>query len=62
MQELFIKYIEETKKLHESIIRDLLNLQEINTLGISETDKNKHRNVIINKIIRELSNTDQSSR
>lgn len=50
-------------------IRDLLNLQEINNLGISEEDKNKHRNVIINALIEncidkinELSTTDQSFR
>ena len=44
------------------IISDLLNLQEISRLGIAETEKDKHRNVIINKIINELSTTDQSFR
>ena len=50
-------------------VRDLLNLQEINSLGISEEDKNKHRNIIINALvencldkINELSSTDQSFR
>lgn len=43
-----------TEKLHNSIIRDLLNLQDINRLGIAEVEKDKHRNVIINKIIKEL--------
>ena len=50
-------------------VRDLLNLQEINNLGISEEDKNKHRNIIINALvenclnkINELSSTDQSFR
>lgn len=62
MKELFEKYVRETEKLHDSIIRDLLNLQEINTLGISEEEKNVHRNVIINKLIRELSSTGQSFR
>ena len=38
------------------MIRDLLDLQEINSLGIDEEDKNKHRNIIINKIIKELVN------
>lgn len=43
-----------TEKLHNSIIRDLLNLQDINRLGIAESEKDKHRNVIINNIIKEL--------
>lgn len=49
--------------------RELFNLQDINNLGIEETEKNKHRNIIINKLIEncldkinELSNTDESSR
>lgn len=29
----------------------LLKLQDINRLGISEEDKNKHRNIIINKLV-----------
>ena len=48
-------------------VRDLLNLQDINNLGLSEVDKNKHRNIIINALvenyldkINELSSTDQS--
>lgn len=50
-------------------VRDLLNLQDINNLGLSEEDKNKHRNIIINALIEncldkinELSSTDQSFR
>ena len=50
-------------------VRDLLNLQEINNLGISEEDKNKHRNIIINALvenclnkINELSSTVESFR
>lgn len=50
-------------------VRDLLNLQDINSLGLSEEDKNKHRNIIINALvencldkINELSSTDQSFR
>lgn len=50
-------------------VRDLLNLQDINNLGLSEVDKNKHRNIIINALvencldkINELSTTDQSFR
>ena len=49
--------------------RELLNLQEINNVGIAEEEKNKHRNIIINKLlencldkINELSSTDQSFR
>lgn len=50
-------------------VRELLNLQEINNIGLSEEDKNKHRNVIINKLIEncldkinELSSTVESFR
>lgn len=32
-------------------VRDLLNLQDINNLGLSEVDKNKHRNIIINALV-----------
>lgn len=32
-------------------VRELLNLQDINSLGIPEEDKNKHRNIIINKLV-----------
>ena len=49
-----------TEKLHNSIIRDLLNLQDISRLGIAEEEKNKHRNVVINRIIKELVDDDQS--
>ena len=50
-------------------VRDLLNLQDINNLGLSEEDKNKHRNIIINALvencldkINELSSTVESFR
>lgn len=73
------KIIELDKKLQDTeqeeinflnnTVRDLLNLQEINNLGISEEDKNKHRNIIINALvencldkINELSSTEQSFR
>lgn len=62
-------YRQETINQLNNTVRDLLNLQEINNLGISEEDKNKHRNVIINALIEncldkinELSSTDQSFR
>ena len=48
------EYRKKNKKLKENIIMDLLNLQEINRLGVREEDKNKRRNVIINKLIKEL--------
>ena len=35
---------------------DLLDLQDINSLEISEEEKNKNRNVIINKIIKDFNN------
>ena len=47
-------YKKEAERLHDRIIIELLNLQEINRLGISENEKNQHRNVIINQIIKEL--------
>ena len=73
------KIIELDKKLQDTeqeeinflnnTVRDLLNLQDINNLGLSEEDKNKHRNIIINALvencldkINELSSTDKSFR
>ena len=32
-------------------VRELLDLQEINNLGIAEEEKNKHRNIIINRLV-----------
>lgn len=64
--ELEIKKAEEINLLN-NITRELLNLQDINSLGIEEKEKNKHRNIIINALvenclekINELSSTDQS--
>lgn len=55
--------------LLNNITRELLNLQDINKLGIAEKEKDKHRNIIINKLvetcldkINKLSSTDQSIR
>lgn len=66
--ELEIKKAEEINLLN-NITRELLNLQDINSLGIEEKEKDKHRNIIINRLvetcldkINELSNTDQSFR
>lgn len=56
------EYKKQNEKIKENIIMDLLNLQEINRLGVSEEDKNKHRNVIINKLIKELSASRQTNK
>lgn len=56
------EYKKQNEKLKENTIMDLLNLQEINHLGVSEEDKNKHRNVIINKLIKELSASRQTNK
>lgn len=55
--------------LLNNITRELLNLQDVNSLGIDEKEKNKHRNIIINKLvetcldkINELSNTRKNDR
>lgn len=60
---------QEEINLLNNTVRELLNLQEINNIGLSEEDKNKHRNVIINKLIEncldkinELSSTVESFR
>lgn len=60
---------QETINFVNNTTQELLNLQDINSLGIEEDEKNKHRNIIINKLIEncldkinELSNTDQSLR
>lgn len=57
----------ETINFLDNTVRELLNLQDVNNLGLEEKEKNKHRNIIINALvenclekINELSNTDQS--
>lgn len=55
-------YKKKNEKLKKDLIIDLVNLQEINSLGIAEKEKDKHRNVIINKLIKELSDSIQKSR
>ena len=55
-------YKKKNEKLKEDLIIDLVNLQEINKLGIAEQEKDKHRNVIINKLIKELSDSMQKNR
>lgn len=42
---------QESVKFLNNTVRELLNLQEINNLGILEEDKNKHRNIIINALV-----------
>lgn len=62
-------YKQETINFLNNTVRDLLNLQDVNNLGLSEVDKNKHRNIIINALvencldkINELSSTVESFR
>lgn len=55
-------YKKKNEKLKKDLIIDLINLQEINRLGIAEKEKDKHRNVIINKLINELSDSMQKNR
>lgn len=57
----------ETINFLNNTVRELLNLQDVNNLGLEEKEKNKHRNIIINVLVKncldkinELSNTDQS--
>ena len=59
----------ETINFLDNTVRELLNLQDVNNLGLEEKEKNKHRNIIINALvencldkINELSSTDQSNR
>ena len=59
----------ETINFLDNTVRKLLNLQDVNNLGLEEKEKNKHRNIIINALvenclekINELSSTDQSNR
>ena len=55
-------YKKKNEKLKKDLIIELINLQEINRLGIAEKEKDKHRNVIINKLINELSDSMQKNR
>ena len=55
-------YKKTNEKLRKDLIIDLVNLQEIRRLGIAEKEKDKHRNVIINKLIKELSDSMQKNR
>ena len=55
-------YKKKNEKLKKDLIIDLINLQEINRLGIAEKEKDKHRNIIINKLIKELSNNMEAIR
>ncbi len=51
---VLLKYDYETTL--RNTVMDLLDLQDINSLEISEEEKNKNRNVIINKIIKDFNN------
>lgn len=59
----------ETINFLDNTVRELLNLQDVNKLGIEEKEKDKHRNIIINKLvetcldkINELSDTRKNDR
>lgn len=41
----------ETINFLNNTVRELLNLQDVNNLGLEEKEKNKHRNIIINALI-----------
>ncbi len=42
---------QETINFLNNTVRELLNLQEINSLGLAEKEKDKHRNIIINALV-----------
>ena len=50
------------EKLADVIETNLFKLQDISNIGLSEKDKDVNRNIIINRIIKELSSTRQSTR
>lgn len=50
------------EKLADVIETNLFKLQDISDTGLNEKDKDIHRNVIINRIIKELSSTRKSTR
>ena len=59
----------ETVNFLNNTARELLNLQDVNNLGLEEKEKDKHRNIIINALvenclnkINELSSTDERFR
>ena len=41
----------ETINFLNNTVRELLNLQDVNNLGLEEKEKNKHRNIIINALV-----------
>ena len=42
-----------TRELADSVVRKLYYVQDVDHLGISEEEKQKHRNIIINKLIKQ---------
>lgn len=50
------------EKLADEVETQLFQLLDISDTGLSEKDKDINRNVIVNKIIKELSSTRQSTR
>ena len=66
--EALSKELKGTITLLNDSVKDLLNLQDINELGLKEEEKNQHRNIIINRLInlyiqksKELTTTVQSN-
>lgn len=50
------------EKLLDEVETKLFQLQDISDTGLNEKDKDINRNVIVNKIIKELSSTRKSTR
>ena len=50
------------EKLLDEVEMKLYELQDISDTGLNEKDKDINRNVIVNKIIKELSSTRKSTR
>ena len=48
--------------LKDEVIRELVVLQGVNSIGLKEKDKDTRRNMIINALIKKLSSTRQSTR
>lgn len=48
--------------LKDEVIRELVVLQGVNSIGLKEKDKDTRRNKIINALIKKLSSTHESTR
>lgn len=54
--------ITKLEKLLENTIKNLYDLQDVSRTGLRVEDKEKRRNIIINKIIKELSDDRKSNK